>query len=171
MDSYRVLHYPTHLSARDMRFIWDLMAAEGSQLRVFPDGNVRDGDDLADFMDQPGRHFYAVRLDAEPIGFFWLEILRDRVAMIHVCGFRPSFRAHTLPVGRAVLDWLLTGDGTEPFMDVVIAVMDESNSMARRYARALGFHEMGVIPKVMTQDCNSTRGVALAWITKEDIHG
>ena len=172
MTTFRVRHYPEHLTLQDLVDLWFLLVEDGLDAELFYDGSVQVQGDFVEFMQTQGREFYLIEDEGEPAAIMWLDNWAGRCARIHFCVFRRAHGPKALDIGRFVTDWLLcaTGqDGTKS-LDVLVGVTPETNRLAIRFIKRLGFQMVGTIPHAVPMADGSQVGAVISYL-KENEHG
>lgn len=129
-----------------IRILWCKLHHEGLHRIVFYDGGVQSEADLLHLVAPERAWCYAFECAGEPLAFFWCNGFSGRAAHIHFCFFRAGMhRADEL--GKRAMRFLLGIEGrSEAPLDALLGVTPAPFAHAVRYAKRLGFRELGRIP-------------------------
>lgn len=133
---------------RIIQEMWNQMVVDNTWQTVFYDGNVSDAPSFMRFMQDKKNAIVTAWTD-RPVGIAWLNGFGVGAAYGHFCMFSESWgNGLAFKVGDKIVDYWFDfqSDGVS-FLNVIIGIVPETNSMALRYVRKLGFQLVGTVPQ------------------------
>ncbi|BBD08757.1 hypothetical protein [Desulfovibrio ferrophilus] len=151
--------------------LWEQLEREGSARSLFYDGSMNTAEDFARFAQAPQRLLYAVFVSGTPAALFWLDGWSGRAAFIHFVVFRRAYGSTARVIGRYVTGWLLRAKrkGGLPLVQTLIGLTPETNPLAIRFVRDIGFRVLGRIPHAVTMLEGETTGAIVSILTHEEV--
>ena len=131
-----------------IREMWRQMVDDNTWKTVFFKGIVENEDTFIEFMRDPKNAIVTVWTD-RPIAIAWLNGFDVGIAYGHFCMFSSCWgNGLSLKAGHEIVNYWFDfkSDGV-PFLSVIIGIMPETNTLAVKYIKRLGFNMVGVIPK------------------------
>ena len=132
-----------------VREMWKQMVADNTWKTVFSKGIVNNEDTFIEFMRDPKNAIVTVWTD-RPLGIAWLNGFDIGTAYCHFCMFSSCWGDLSIKAGHKILEYWFDfkSDGI-PFLNVIIGVIPETNSLALKYIQMVGLRIAGVIPKLL----------------------
>jgi hypothetical protein len=132
--------------------VWDRIEQDGLHRRIFFDGVVQCREDFLQFVkENPSRVFFCFH-EGLFLGVSWLtDVGFEPRAKIHHCVLKWAWGRLSLGAGLLVLDFIdsLMDSAGEPVFRVLVGETPVENRLACRFAKLLGFKEVGVIPQYL----------------------
>lgn len=170
LADYRLYHYPTQLTDDHLMWMWGQLERDKNVSRVFHDGYVTGPVSFVDFVSREDVHFYGIYFNDQPMAMAWLCGSLGNTMMTHFSGLFSCFRKHTVNCGLKFCRTMLNAkkaDGS-PYVDVLSGLTPETNRLALRFIKRLGFHPIGTIPGLFTIEGEKVGGV-VSYLTKETV--
>lgn len=131
-----------------MSYVWDKMVDEQRVEHLFWSGGIRSEIDFISFLREPGNYpilvFDAEIWEAKAIA--WLNGIEMNHALVHFCCLG-KFRLACCKMGLDYWRSIKAIDG-KPLFSVLLGVTPETNELAIRVSKMLGFQRVGIIPKL-----------------------
>lgn len=140
-----------------IRNLWRKLVYDKTAKTVFYDGAIFNENQFLDFFKNTSNLPLIALVDAEIAGFAWLNGVGKGFAFGHFAFFKETWGKQTKEIGQRILDyWLSLGDGT-PVINTIVGMIPQFNSRAINYVIALGFKEIGEIPKLISSHYEQDR--------------
>ena len=133
-----------------IREMWRQMVDDNTWKTVFFKGVVNNEETFIEFMQDTKNAIVTAWTD-RPIGIAWLNGFDVGTAYCHFCMFSNSWgNGLAIKAGHEILKYWFDfkSDGV-PFLDVIIGILPETNTLAVKYIKKLGFNIVGTIPKYL----------------------
>jgi len=151
--------------------IWSKMKNEGSLKKVFYGGKCQKPNEMLDYFKQNNKITSVFFDGCEPVAIGWLMDICRNHAYAHFCTFKSVWGKDAIRIGRQCVDWWLSLKGADgPLFDTLIGHTPTENKLALRFIKALGFTEIGAIPK-MGFDVYANKKIDITISTKEQDNG
>jgi hypothetical protein len=112
---------------------------------TFHDGFVKSPRDFADAMKNPLLHPIFAFRDSEPLGFGWINGIRENYCFAHFCGLKASWGDIAKEGAKMILRyWMVIGT-----FEFILGMIPGSNVRAMRFVESIGFRRVGEIPKML----------------------
>lgn len=133
------------LTPERLSHIWDTLQEEGRTSWLFYDGLTAAKDDYIDFMCDPTVYAYAVYdHDCETLlATYFVNNFKGNVGMMHFCFFTAG-QSRRYEIGIDACNFLLQSNGG---ISALFGLTPKPFRHAWRYALAVGFRMLGVIPE------------------------
>lgn len=170
LDDLRIASRARGVGDGELRALWEALAAEGAARAVFYAGGVEDFESFRDFVDAPGRWFYAVHAGGGPAAVFWLDGRSGRSAFVHFAVLRRALGAAARIIGNYVTDWLLAHRGPDGrhTLDVLVGLTPATHVLAVRFVRDIGFTVLGVVPHALPLADGGGTGAVISYLTRKE---
>jgi hypothetical protein len=131
--------------------LWQQMVDEGRAASLFYDGRIKDEADWIAWLKDP-RNYPVIVMDAREKKIScisWLNNMEMGAAQIHFCMY-----GHPHPgIGIKSLEYF----SRFPGLRVIVGVTPEEYTTAIRYAKRIGFKEVGRIPNMLHMEYENRR--------------
>lgn len=128
--------------------------------KVFSDGSVTKGEEFLAIMKSPANYPVFVRIGNELYGFMWLNNVMDNHACAHICFLREIWGEKAVEAAKKILDyWFSFSIKDSKIFDVLIGYIPVTNQVAIRFAKSIGFVQVGEIP-FLCFDAESKKNVS-----------
>lgn len=153
-----------------VREIWRQMVDDNTWKTVFFKGIVNSEDTFIDFMQDTKNAVVTVWTD-KPIGIAWLNGFDEGIAYGHFCMFSSCWgNGLNFKAGRKIIEyWFDFKVEGVPFLNVVIGIIPETNTLAIKYITKLGFTFVGTVPKALYNNYEKRNiGSVICYLERED---
>jgi RimJ/RimL family protein N-acetyltransferase len=151
------------------------MVEEGTANRVFCSQKLFCQHDFLAMFKTRENYLWAITVDGEISGVFWLNHFEERSAQVHYCLFKNAWgRKKSIEIGRQIVRFCLQLK-REPqgfVLDVITGVTPANNRLAIRFAEASGMTIAGEIPNLVWLHAEQRSIPAvISYATRESVGG
>jgi hypothetical protein len=130
--------------------LYEKMAIEGLAHRVFIEGIVKNKEDFLYVMKFKKTRLFVLKKEENIGGIIWLNNFGVKTAEFHICLFSAIYGREFIKVGKKAVCMLLEMKCGENYLfDMLFGVVPESNTLARSWARRMGFKILGMMPNAL----------------------
>lgn len=155
MDGWRLFPYvaidgmPTMTDSFIMG-LYEKMENEGLAHKVFIEGTLKTKEEFLNLMKFRITKLFVLKKEEKIGGFFWLNNFGAKSAEFHFCLFSVIYGKDSIEVSKNVVCRLLEMKcGENHLYDMLYGVVPESNTLARRWTRKMGFKLLGMMPSAI----------------------